>query len=267
MNTPKEPHPAFPSLGQAATIVLILYFFEYVAFGALHDFLDLRGDDLQGAAGIAVLLANAALLTLILHHKQLSYARLFHDAPVSAAATLGLLIVPIALLVPALVLANLAVNTLLISLEAPNEYQQQMFERMMSIDVMSLLYVCVLAPFLEEMLFRGVILRSFLVQYPKGRAIAASAILFGIAHLNAYQFVVGVTIGLVLGWLYERTRSLWPCIALHALYNAASVALTVMYANNAGKFGSDISIFAWMGAFALALVGALGLKRLVGERL
>jgi membrane protease YdiL (CAAX protease family) len=37
---------------------------------------------------------------------------------------------------------------------------------------------------LEEMLFRGIVLRSFLLLYPRGAAIAGSAILFGFAHLN-----------------------------------------------------------------------------------
>lgn len=261
MNNTKEHHPDFPSLGQAATLVLMLYFFQYIATGVLHDFLGLRGDELNSTWGIAVLLSNGALLTLILHYKQLSYTSLFHNAPSSPAATLVPLIVPVAMLVPALVLGNSAINLLLIAMLKPMGYSDAMFEFFNTFDFMTLLYSCVLAPFLEEMLFRGVILRSFLNRYPPGRAIIATALLFGIFHLNAYQFVTASLGGLVLGWLYERTRSLWPSIALHALYNACCEGVSAVYGNHNDKFAADVSIFAWMGCFALALIGAFMLRR------
>src|SRR5256885_10235848 len=38
---------------------------------------------------------------------------------------------------------------------------------------------------------------------------------------NVYQFFGAMLLGLTLGWLYERTRALWPCIALHMSYNVA----------------------------------------------
>jgi membrane protease YdiL (CAAX protease family) len=80
-----------------------------------------------------------------------------------------------------------------------------------------------MAPLLEEMLFRGIVLRGFLLRYARWQAILGSALLFGAAHLNIYQFVVGLVMGTVLGWLYERTRSLIPCIALHAAYNSGTI--------------------------------------------
>jgi membrane protease YdiL (CAAX protease family) len=69
------------------------------------------------------------------------------------------------------------------------------------------------------MLFRGVILRSFLQQYSRTTALLWSSLLFALAHLNAYQFFTALILGIVLGWLYERTRSLWPSILLHAAFN------------------------------------------------
>jgi membrane protease YdiL (CAAX protease family) len=43
--------------------------------------------------------------------------------------------------------------------------------------------------------------------------------LFALAHLNVYQFCTALFLGVVLGWLYERTRSLWPSIFLHTVFN------------------------------------------------
>lgn len=67
-------------------------------------------------------------------------------------------------------------------------------------------------------------MRSFLGQYPKWAAILASAGMFGFAHMNTYQYVGAVIIGVFLGWLYERTKSLLPCIGLHAAYSTLCVA-------------------------------------------
>jgi membrane protease YdiL (CAAX protease family) len=91
---------------------------------------------------------------------------------------------------------------------------------MVSGGVVAVITTCVIAPFVEEMLFRGLFLRSFLWNYGALRAIIFSSLLFGAAHLNVYQFVIASTLGLLSGWLYVATRSLWPCIFEHAIYNS-----------------------------------------------
>jgi len=144
-----------------------------------------------------------------------------------------------------------------------SDSQQAMFERMMPNNVASVVTVCLLAPILEEMLFRGIILRSFLNQYRRTHAIMGSAILFGLAHLNIYQFVVGTALGLISGWLYERTRSLWPCIVLHASYNSA---VTFIYLNFGTSSDSEMwasSPIFWGISFFFAFVGVFLLRRLL----
>ncbi len=77
-----------------------------------------------------------------------------------------------------------------------------------------------LAPVLEEILFRGIMLDGLLKRYSPAKAIIWSAVLFGIVHLNPAQSVGAFALGLPLGWLYYRTGSLLPCIALHFVNNA-----------------------------------------------
>ncbi len=77
------------------------------------------------------------------------------------------------------------------------------------------------APVTEELLFRGLILRGFLRRFSPARACLWSALLFGASHLNPWQFMSGTALGLIFAWLYARTRSLIPCLAGHALANAA----------------------------------------------
>lgn len=88
-----------------------------------------------------------------------------------------------------------------------------------------ILGICLLGPVLEEMLFRGAVLKSLLSHYRPATAIGLSALLFGIFHVNPAQVVAACCSGLLLGWLYQRTCSLWPSILVHVVNNSCSVFL------------------------------------------
>ncbi len=78
----------------------------------------------------------------------------------------------------------------------------------------------VVAPVVEEGIFRGLLLRGLLAL--GGRPwihIVFSATLFAAIHFNIWQFVPAFTIGIVFGWLYVRTGSLLLCIVSHAWWN------------------------------------------------
>ncbi|MDB6128789.1 MAG: amino terminal protease self-immunity [Verrucomicrobia bacterium] len=78
------------------------------------------------------------------------------------------------------------------------------------------------APLLEEYFFRGLILRGLLVHGRPLRAVLFSALLFGIAHGNLRQFVIGFVLGSASGWWYERTRSVGPGMIGHAVVNGVT---------------------------------------------
>jgi len=80
----------------------------------------------------------------------------------------------------------------------------------------------VVAPLAEETLFRGIILRGLLGRWKPWAAIALSATLFALMHFNPAQTPVALALGLLLGWVYVRTRSLGLCMLGHALNNASS---------------------------------------------
>jgi membrane protease YdiL (CAAX protease family) len=97
-----------------------------------------------------------------------------------------------------------------------------------------------IAPIGEELLYRGVIAQAWARQSSARRAILFSAIVFAFAHtltvggtsvadaasVAAVAFVVRLPLGIALGWLWIRRRSLLATIALHAAYNLAIVALS-----------------------------------------
>tara|TARA_B110000046_G_scaffold88676_2_gene96812 strand:+ start:51995 stop:52846 length:852 start_codon:yes stop_codon:yes gene_type:complete len=96
-------------------------------------------------------------------------------------------------------------------------------------DGYGLLVVAVMAPFFEEFIFRGVILDGLLKRKSTWSAILISAALFGLVHLNPWQFVAAMVIGTFAGWVYSRTRSLIYCMIIHFANNFG--ASVVMYFN------------------------------------
>jgi len=91
-----------------------------------------------------------------------------------------------------------------------------------------ILRIVIIAPVVEELIFRGVIMSGFSRNYHPGFAIFFSALLFALFHLNPWQFAATFALGLILGWIRIRTGSLPACIAGHAIHNGL-VFLSVYY--------------------------------------
>jgi len=91
--------------------------------------------------------------------------------------------------------------------------------------------IAILQPLAEEVVFRGAILRTLLRWKPEHRwlMITLSALLFAIAHMNPMQFIHPFMVGLLLGWMYERTGSIIPGVAYHWINNSAAVVMTILY--------------------------------------
>jgi len=84
------------------------------------------------------------------------------------------------------------------------------------------LMVAVLAPFFEETLFRGFLLPSLARYLPTWGAIAASSLLFAVAHLNLSDILPLTALGMVLGFVYLRSQNLLASMMLHSIWNSGS---------------------------------------------
>jgi membrane protease YdiL (CAAX protease family) len=93
--------------------------------------------------------------------------------------------------------------------------------------VLLLLIVVIGAPIVEELFFRGLLLRSLEGRIANGLALVVSAVLFGAAHLQPIQFPALVFIGLVLGWLAQRFGRLGPSMFAHMGFNLVTVIILV----------------------------------------
>jgi len=84
-------------------------------------------------------------------------------------------------------------------------------------------------PFFEELFFRGLIQTTLLRLGLPWLAIVLSALMFGLAHWSEPTSVPAiVALGLALGYVFYRTRSLAASFALHALFNLFNLALAIL---------------------------------------
>lgn len=86
----------------------------------------------------------------------------------------------------------------------------------------------IIAPFCEEIFFRGFVFMGLLNALPLGAAIVLSALIFAVAHADVGSFAVLFIIGLALAFLRWRTRSIWPSMILHLLNNGIGALLIVL---------------------------------------
>lgn len=84
----------------------------------------------------------------------------------------------------------------------------------------TVLVVGLLGPVLEEVALRGVLLGALERRVGAVAAVALTAVAFSLLHVSAWSFVPLTALGLALGWLAVRSRSLWPAVILHVAYNA-----------------------------------------------
>ena len=85
----------------------------------------------------------------------------------------------------------------------------------------------VLAPILEETVFRGFLLTSLSKYMPAPAAVVVSSVAFGAAHLSQRDFPQLCALGVLLGFSYVRSRNLATPMLIHGAWNGT--VLTVLF--------------------------------------
>jgi membrane protease YdiL (CAAX protease family) len=91
------------------------------------------------------------------------------------------------------------------------------------------LLVVVVGPAFEELVFRGWLLGGMRQQWGDGRALLISSALFAAIHGDPWATPALFLLGLVFGWVYLRSGSLYASIIVHAMWNATT--FTFLLAN------------------------------------
>lgn len=98
-----------------------------------------------------------------------------------------------------------------------------------NIDIaMAAIVSIILAPFLEELLFRGFLLRTLCDKFGNVIASIVTALLFSLMHFPWQTIIPVFILGLILNALVISSRSIWPAITFHILNNALSFTFLLM---------------------------------------
>lgn len=128
----------------------------------------------------------------------------------------------------------------------------------------SLVTLALVPALCEELVFRGVLARGLTPSLPPVAAAAIAAVLFSAYHLSPLQAVPAFLLGLVLGVLALRARSIVPAMLAHALNNTFVIA--VSRDDSPGGAASWLDGHPWGALAGAVLLAGTGLAIVVGAR-
>lgn len=96
--------------------------------------------------------------------------------------------------------------------------------------VIALITVVVIAPLIEEILFRGFILRTLVNKIGLWWGSILSALAFSALHIPWQSFIPIFILGLVINSIVLRGKSLWPAIIFHAINNGIAFTVQILIA-------------------------------------
>jgi uncharacterized protein len=144
-----------------------------------------------------------------------------------------------------------------------SEQRTLIFENMLDMYQWQELIFCifllaVLPAFLEEYLFRGIILKVGESQYKKQRtAIIFQAFVFSLLHFSIFEFLGIFMMGAVFGWVAQRNNSLWYNTVAHFVFNGVTVVGHYYFQRNFEKTGIQFDVDTILTNFSMAIPASL----------
>lgn len=112
----------------------------------------------------------------------------------------------------------------------------QMDNYLFAQNIASLIGTVLISPFIEEIIFRVVIISQISKRYSVKAGVIVSSLLFGVVHLmngqlsvlSAIQLIIaGTLIGIFLSLVYVKENSVWASFTIHSLYNGVGSIIPV----------------------------------------
>ncbi|MBO7302774.1 MAG: CPBP family intramembrane metalloprotease [Clostridia bacterium] len=125
--------------------------------------------------------------------------------------------------------------------------------------IISIVSTAVVPALCEEYLYRGAVLTG-LMPYGRTTAIMASSILFGFMHQNPMQLLYTTLMGVVLGYVYIKTKSIWACILIHFFNNLVTVLEEYLPVLTGVKWISNVL------DFVIVIVGVIALIVVIAKK-
>ena len=258
---------AFPTFLQAFGLVAAAMLLQSVV-GLAMQVLDPTSGELSQHPLALALVNLLAFSAAILLGIRLSGTGFREACPLPPVPAQTLVLIAVLFLGTDILLSD--IDNLTRSFLPPPAVLTELFESLMNTSehpLSSFFLLVVVAPVTEELLFRGIILRGFLANYSKRRAILLSALLFALMHGNPWQFIPAFVAGVLLAWLLIETGSLIPCLFAHAVANGTAYGAGLLPVEIPGftdGMGDAVQFQPfWLNALGVAFVviGYVALRR------
>ena len=242
-------------------IKLIIYYFIYqLGFGMVATLISrfVMPMDMATMTSLAMVASTLAMAWHLLHF---NYVDLKHDKYRKMSwQTLGVSAV--------LVMATTYIlNVIIEQMGVPNTMEETFIA--MSNNPFGFLTIALLAPILEELLFRGAIENHLLQQWKNPWVgIVVSSLIFGVIHMNPAQIPFAFLMGMMFGWLYYRTGSLLPGIIGHVLNNSIAAVNMILYgpATIEEQMKNASMMWLWLAIAAVSsIIAAIWLNNHMGD--
>ena len=257
------------------TIKLVIYYFLYqllfttlITLPSIWVELMNNGGDVNAftgtesnnnIVGITMVLSGIAMIWHLIHFKYVKF-NLKSFGEVSGKT--------IALSIPLIVAGMIFINLCSEFIGLPDMMQDTF--RAMSRNVFGIISIAIMAPLVEELLFRGAIQGHLQRKGMKPvYAILIASAVFGIVHMNPIQIPFAFAIGMIFGWLYYRTGSVVPGMIGHFINNSiATIQMALL-----SKEELNTKTIEWLGEgptyalFAISLALTIGMFLYLKKRL
>jgi len=161
------------------------------------------------------------------------------------------------IIIAAIVLLMGVVGPITSLIPIPESFKKALIGLVSQRGVFTFMLMVIAAPVLEEFIFRGIILDGLLKRYSPTKSILVSSLLFGLVHLNPWQFVTGFIIGIFSGWVYYRTRSLSFSIIIHAAANLTGFLMRFFIDVDSSMNASLLDMYGGLINLILVIAGSV----------
>lgn len=123
----------------------------------------------------------------------------------------------------------------------------------------------IIGPAIEEIVFRGIILKGFLSNYPVKKAIVYSSILFALVHGNPVNIAIAFIIGSFLSIVYAAKRNIMLSILLHSSINLSTLLIKQLVLGDGDRQNDSLAFYG--GPTGIVVLIALAVSSLCFSKL
>ena len=206
---PKPVRKVCSRIGLALCVIIVLTYIAQIPFSLIPGILDYSwGKWVVSFLPMYLIAVPVGLLTV---------KRLPKEAPPSQKMKLGSFFV-ILLISYCLMYGGNIIGTVLSLILSGGTAENALLDYAMDHNPLKILIIVVLAPLVEEYIFRKQIIDRTR-RFGEKTAVFLSALAFGLFHMNLFQFFYAFALGMVFGYVYIRYGRLRYTVILHAIIN------------------------------------------------